>query len=144
MEAPLGLMPKAKAHRAYGGIFRKVKLMNIKIIDQIDKEQMRFDMPDFRVGDTVRVHNRIIEGDKERIQIFEGVVIRRKNGGMAASYTVRKVTHGVGVEKTFPLHSPWVETVDVVTRGKVRRARLYYLRNLRGKAARIKEKGYQK
>jgi large subunit ribosomal protein L19 len=118
--------------------------MNTKIIDQIDKEQMRFDMPDFRVGDTVRVHNRIIEGNKERIQVFEGVVIRRKSGGMAASYTVRKVTHGVGVEKTFPLHSPRVEKVDVVTRGKVRRAKLYYLRNLRGKAARIKEKGYQK
>ena len=137
-------MLSAKAHRAYGIIFRKVKSMNIKIIDQIDKEQMRFDMPDFRVGDTVRVHNRIIEGNKERIQVFEGVVIRRKSGGMAASYTVRKVTHGVGVEKTFPLHSPRVEMVDVVTRGKVRRAKLYYLRSLRGKAARIKEKGYQK
>jgi large subunit ribosomal protein L19 len=118
--------------------------MNIKIIDQIDKEQMRFDMPDFRVGDTVRVHNRIIEGNKERIQVFEGVMIRRKNGGMGASYTVRKVTHGVGVEKTFPLHSPRVEKVDIVTRGKVRRSKLYYLRSLRGKAARIKEKGYQR
>jgi len=137
-------MESVKAYRAYGIIFRKVRLMNIKIIDQIDKEQMRFDMPDFRVGDTVRVHNRIIEGNKERIQIFEGVVIRRKNGGMAASYTVRKVTHGVGVEKTFPLHSPRVEKVDVVTRGKVRRSKLYYLRSLRGKAARIKEKGYQR
>ena len=118
--------------------------MNIKIIDQIDKEQMRFDMPEFRVGDTVRVHTRIIEGNKERVQIFEGVVIRRKSGGMTASYTVRKVAHGVGVEKTFPLHSPRVEKVDVVTRGKVRRAKLYYLRSLRGKAARIKEKGYQR
>lgn len=144
MEAPLGLMLSAMAYRAYGTIFRKVKLMNIKIIDQIDKEQMRFDMPDFRVGDTVKVHIRIIEGNKERVQVFEGVVIRRKSGGMAASYTVRKVTHGVGVEKTFPLHSPRVEKVDVVTRGKVRRAKLYYLRSLRGKAARIKEKGYQK
>ena len=137
-------MLSAMAYRAYGTIFRKVKLMNIKIIDQIDKEQMRFDMPDFRVGDTVKVHIRIIEGNKERVQVFEGVVIRRKSGGMAASYTVRKVTHGVGVEKTFPLHSPRVEKVDVVTRGKVRRAKLYYLRSLRGKAARIKEKGYQK
>ena len=137
-------MESVKAYRAYGIIFRKVRLMNIKIIDQIDKEQMRFDMPDFRVGDTVRVHNRIIEGNKERIQVFEGVVIRRKSGGMAASYTVRKVTHGVGVEKTFPLHSPRVEKVDVVTRGKVRRSKLYYLRSLRGKAARIKEKGYQR
>jgi large subunit ribosomal protein L19 len=137
-------MESVKAYRSYLTIFRKVRFMNIKIIDQIDKEQMRFDMPDFRVGDTVRVHNRIIEGNKERIQVFEGVVIRRKSGGMAASYTVRKVTHGVGVEKTFPLHSPRVEKVDVVTRGKVRRAKLYYLRSLRGKAARIKEKGYQK
>lgn len=105
---------------------------------------MRFDMPDFRVGDTIRVHGRIIEGNKERIQIFEGVVIRRKGGGMSASYTVRKVTHGLGVEKTFPLHTPRVEKVEIVTRGKVRRARLYYLRGLRGKAARIKEKGYNK
>jgi large subunit ribosomal protein L19 len=118
--------------------------MSTKVIEQIDREQLRFDMPDFRVGDTVKVHTRIIEGNKERIQIFEGIVIRRKSGGMSASYTVRKVTHGVGVEKTFPLHSPRVEKVEVVTRGKVRRARLYYLRNLRGKAARIKEKGYQK
>jgi large subunit ribosomal protein L19 len=137
-------MQSAKAYRLDRTILRKVKFMNIKIIDQIDKEQMRFDMPDFRVGDTVRVHTRIIEGNKERVQVFEGVVLRRKSGGMAASYTVRKVTHGVGVEKTFPLHSPRVEKVDVVTRGKVRRAKLYYLRSLRGKAARIKEKGYQK
>lgn len=115
-----------------------------KIIDQIDKEQMRFDMPEFRVGDTIRVHGRIIEGDKERIQIFEGVVIRRRSGLMNASFTVRKVAHGIGVEKTFPLHSPRIETVEVVTQGKVRRAKLYYLRELRGKKARIKEKGYQK
>lgn len=115
-----------------------------KIIEQIDKEQMRFDMPEFRVGDTIRVHGRIIEGDKERIQIFEGVVIRRRSGLMNASFTVRKVAHGIGVEKTFPLHSPRIETVEVVTQGKVRRAKLYYLRELRGKKARIKEKGYQK
>lgn len=118
--------------------------MSENVISRIDREQMRFDMPDFRVGDTVKVHTRIIEGNKERIQIFEGVVIRRKNGEMNASYTVRKVTHGVGVEKTFPLHSPRVEKVEIVSRGKIRRARLYYLRDLRGKAARIKEKGYQK
>jgi large subunit ribosomal protein L19 len=118
--------------------------MSGKIIEQIEKEQMRFDMPDFKVGDTVRVHGRIIEGNKERIQVFEGVVIRRKKGGMAASFTVRKVTHGVGVEKTFPLHSPRVEKVEVVAQGRVRRARLYYLRELSGKKARIKEKGYQK
>lgn len=102
---------------------------------------MRFDMPAFRSGDTVRVHIRIIEGNKERVQVFEGVVIRRKKGNMGASFTVRKVSHGVGVEKTFPLHSPRVEKVEVVTRGKVRRSRLFYLRERSGKAARIKEKG---
>lgn len=117
--------------------------MSTNIIEQIDREQMRFDMPDFRVGDTVKVHGRIIEGNKERIQVFQGVVIRRKRGGMNASYTVRKLSHGVGVEKTFPLHSPRVEMVEIVTRGQVRRARLYYLRSLRGKAARIKEKSFR-
>ena len=110
------------------------------IIDRIDREQMRYDMPDFRPGDTVKVHIRIIEGDKERVQIFEGAVIRRRRGNMGATFTVRKISHGVGVEKTFALHSPRLEKVDVVTRGKVRRSRLYYLRELRGKAARIKEK----
>lgn len=111
------------------------------IIDQIDNEQMRHDVPEFRSGDTVKVYIRIVEGNKERIQIFEGVVLKRKNGGMSASFTVRKVSHGVGVEKTFALHSPRIEKIEVVTRGKVRRSRLYYLRNLRGKAARIKERG---
>ncbi len=104
---------------------------------------MRFDMSDFRPGDTVRVHVRIVEGNKERIQIFQGVVIRRKRGNMGASYTVRKIAHGVGVEKTFPLHSPRVEKVEIVSRGKVRQSRLYYLRSRRGKAARIKEKGFR-
>jgi large subunit ribosomal protein L19 len=118
--------------------------MSGKVIEQIEKEQMRFDMPDFKAGDTVRVHGRIIEGNKERIQVFEGVVIRRRKGGMSASFTVRKVTHGVGVEKTFPLHSPRIEKVEVVAQGRVRRARLYYLRERSGKKARIKEKGYQK
>ncbi|MBU0483166.1 MAG: 50S ribosomal protein L19 [Proteobacteria bacterium] len=112
------------------------------IIDQIEKENMRQDMPDFRSGDTVKVHIRIIEGAKERVQIFQGVVIRRKRGNISANYTVRKISHGVGVEKTFPLHSPRIEKVEVVTRGKVRRSRLYYLRDLRGKAARIKEKSF--
>ncbi len=111
------------------------------IIKQIEQENMRYDMPDFRSGDTVKVFVRIIEGNKERVQIFQGVVIRRKKGNMSASFTVRKVSHGVGVEKTFALHSPRLEKVEIVTRGKVRRSRLYYLRNLRGKAARIKEKG---
>jgi len=101
---------------------------------------MRYDMPDFRPGDSVKVHIRIIEGNKERVQIFEGVVIRRRRGNMGATFTVRKISHGVGVEKTFALHSPRLEMVEVVTRGKVRRSRLYYLRGLRGKAARIKAK----
>lgn len=102
---------------------------------------MRFDMPDFRAGDSVKVHIRIIEGNKERIQVFEGVVIRRRKGNMGATFTVRKISHGVGVEKTFALHSPRLEKVEIVSRGKVRRSRLYYLRERRGKAARIKEKG---
>ena len=101
---------------------------------------MRYDMPDFRTGDTVRVHIRIIEGNKERVQVFEGVVIRRRNGNMGATFTVRKISHGVGVEKTFALHSPRLEVIEIVSRGKVRQSRLYYLRGLRGKAARIKSK----
>jgi large subunit ribosomal protein L19 len=110
------------------------------IIDRIDREQMRYDMPDFRPGDTIKVHIRIIEGNKERVQIFEGMVIRRRRGNMGATFTVRKISHGVGVEKTFALHSPRLEKVEILARGKVRRSRLYYLRELRGKAARIKEK----
>ena len=121
-------------------LFRKEKIMSSSIIDRIDREQMRYDMTDFRPGDTVKVHIRIIEGNKERVQVFEGVVIRRRRGNMGATFTVRKISHGVGVEKTFALHSPRLEKVDIVTRGRVRRSRLYYLRGLRGKAARIKEK----
>ncbi|RUM37503.1 MAG: 50S ribosomal protein L19 [Desulfobulbus sp.] len=113
----------------------------MNILDKIDQEQMRFDLPEFRPGDTVKVHIRIIEGNKERIQIFEGVVIKRKRGNMNATFTVRKISHGVGVEKTFALHSPRIETIEVVTRGRVRRSRLYYLRDRRGKAARIRERG---
>ncbi len=113
----------------------------MNIIDRIDQEQMRFDLPEFRPGDTVKVHIRIIEGNKERIQIFQGVVIKRKRGNMNATFTVRKISHGVGVEKTFALHSPRIETIEVVTRGRVRRSRLYYLRDRRGKAARIRERG---
>jgi len=111
------------------------------IIDKIDQEQMRQDHPEFRPGDSVKVHIRIIEGNKERIQIFQGVVIKRKRGKMDASYTVRKVSHGVGVEKTFALHNPRIEKIELVTRGRVRRSRLYYLRDRRGKAARIRERG---
>ncbi len=113
------------------------------IIDRINQEQMRFDHPEFRPGDTVKVHIRIIEGNKERIQVFQGVVIKRKNGTMEASYTVRKVSHGVGVEKTFALHNPRTQQIEVVSHGRVRRSRLYYLRDRRGKAARIRERLYQ-
>ena len=111
------------------------------IIDKIEQEQMRQDHPDFRPGDSVKVHIRIIEGNKERVQIFQGVVIRRKRGTMNASYTVRKISHGVGVEKTFALHNPRIEKIEVVSRGRVRRSRLFYLRSRRGKAARIRERG---
>jgi len=123
------------------GVTRKVKTMAMNIIDKIDQEQMRFDHPDFRPGDTVKVHIRIVEGNKERVQVFQGVVIKRKRGNMNATFTVRKISHGVGVEKTFALHSPRLEKVEVVTPGKVRRSRLFYLRERWGKAARIKERG---
>lgn len=103
---------------------------------------MRQDIPEFRPGDTVKVHIRIIEGNKERVQIFQGVVIKRKRGSMDASYTVRKISHGVGVEKTFAVHNPRIEKIEVVSRGRVRRSRLYYLRERKGKAARIRERGY--
>ena len=109
-------------------------------IEVIEKEQMRVDLPQFRAGDKVRVFSRIHEGDKERTQMFEGVVIRKRRGNTRATFTVRKVSYGVGVEKIFPLHSPIIDKIEVVSRGKVRRARLYYLRGLRGKAARIKER----
>lgn len=112
----------------------------MNIIQQIEQENMRHDVPEFRSGDTVKVHIRIIEGNKERVQIFEGVVIRHRRGTMDASVTVRKISHGVGVEKTFCLHNPRLEKIELVTRGRVRRSKLYYLRGLRGKAARIKDK----
>lgn len=112
----------------------------MNVLEAIEKEQMRVDVPDFRPGDTVNVHARVKEGEKERIQVFQGVVIRKRSGGTGATFTVRKVSYGVGVERIFPMHSPFIEKIEVLTRGKVRRARLYYLRKLRGKAARIKEK----
>jgi large subunit ribosomal protein L19 len=110
------------------------------IIENIEKEQMRLDIPDFKPGDTVRVHAKIKEGDKERIQVFQGAVIRKRKGRTGATFTVRKVSYGIGVEKIFPLHSPNIEKVEIISRGKVRQSRLYYMRQLRGKAARIKEK----
>ena len=110
------------------------------IIRKIEQENMRMDMPAFRSGDTVKVHLRIVEGEKERIQIFQGNVIRIKRGTTNASFTVRKVSDGVGVERIFPLHSPFIDHIELVTEGSVRRSRLYYLRDLKGKAARIKPK----
>jgi large subunit ribosomal protein L19 len=109
-------------------------------METIEKEQMRMDLPDFTAGDTVKVHFKIVEGEKERIQVFEGVVIRKRKGGVGATFTVRKVSYGIGVERIFPSHSPRIEKIEIVNRGRVRRARLYYLRQLRGKAARIKTK----
>ena len=110
------------------------------VIEALEREQMRLDIPDFRSGDTVKVHAKIKEGDKERIQIFQGVVIRKRKGKMGATFTVRKVSYGIGVERIFPLHSPNIDRVEIISRGKVRRGRLYYMRGLKGKAARIKEK----
>ncbi|MGI6126041.1 MAG: 50S ribosomal protein L19 [Planifilum sp.] len=109
------------------------------LVREVTKEQLRNDIPDFKAGDTVRVHVKVIEGQRERIQVFEGVVIQRRGGGISETFSVRKVSYGVGVERTFPLHSPRIDKIEVVRRGKVRRAKLFYLRKLRGKAARIKE-----
>jgi large subunit ribosomal protein L19 len=108
------------------------------IIDILDKESKRHDLPDFRAGDTVAVHVRIKEGDKERVQVFKGVVIRIRKGLMGSTFTVRKISYSVGVERIFPMNSPSIDKIEVITQGKVRRARLYYLRNLRGKAAKVK------
>jgi len=113
--------------------------MQVDYIRMIEEEQMRKDLPHFRPGDTVRVHVRVVEGSRERIQVFEGVVIRKRGGGLRETFTVRRVSYGVGVERTFPLHSPRIEKIEVVRQGAVRRAKLYYLRNLSGKAARIRE-----
>ena len=110
------------------------------ILDSVDKANLKTDVPAFRVGDTVKVHVNIIEGNRSRIQIFQGVVLRRQGGGVRETFTVRKVSFGTGVERTFPVHSPIVEKIELVSRGNVRRAKLYYLRDLRGKAAKIKEK----
>ena len=111
----------------------------MNIIDQLEMEQMKKDIPIFKAGDTLKVHVKITEGDKQRIQIFQGVCIKRRNRGLGSSYTVRKISGGIGVERVFPLNSPSVDKIEVVRIGRVRRAKLYYLRNLQGKAARIKE-----
>ena len=109
-------------------------------LNQIQKESMRLDLPDFGPGDTVKVHVKIKEGEKERVQVFQGVVISKRKGTVNATFTVRKVSYGVGVERIFPLHSPVISKIDVITHGRVRRAKIYYLRKLRGRAARIKER----
>jgi len=113
---------------------------NVNLVDLVEKEQLKSDIPNFRPGDTVKVHVKVVEGNRERIQIFEGTVIRRRGSGLNETFTVRRVSYGVGVERTFPLHSPRIAKIEVVRRGRVRRARLYYLRQRTGKAARVKEK----
>src|SRR5215213_5854557 len=112
----------------------------MNVLDQVENVYLRSGMPDFAPGDTVRVHVKVKEGDKERIQIFQGVIIARRGGGTRETFTVRKISGGIGVERIFPLHSPNVDRIELMRRGKVRRAKLYYLRNLRGKAARIEER----
>ncbi|MGQ9780123.1 MAG: 50S ribosomal protein L19 [Bacillota bacterium] len=112
----------------------------MNLIDLVEREQMKTDLPEFKPGDTVRVHVKVVEGGRERIQVFEGVVIRRRGSGLRETFTVRKISQGVGVERTFPLHSPMVDRIELVRQGQVRRARLYYLRERSGKAARITER----
>ncbi len=123
----------------YKSVGREKLFMN-KLIQDITKEQLRSDIPDFRSGDTIRVHAKVVEGSRERIQLFEGVVIKRHGSGISATYTVRKMSNGVGVERTFPLNTPRVEQIEVIRHGRVRRSKLYYLRARTGKAARIKER----
>jgi len=114
----------------------------MQTINQLERENMRLDLPEFAPGDTVKVHVKIKEGEKERIQAFQGVVISKRKGSSHATFTVRKVSYGIGVERIFPMHSPIIDKIEVLTRGRVRRAKIYYLRKLRGKAARIREKRY--
>lgn len=111
-----------------------------KLLAEVERPALRQDLPEFRPGDTVRVYVKVREGDKERLQVFEGIVLRRREGGLRSTFTVRKVTYGVGVERTFPLHSPMLEKIEMIRQGHVRRAKLYYLRELKGKAARIRER----
>ena len=110
------------------------------LITAVEQEQLKKDIPDFRPGDTVKVYTKVVEGGRERIQVFEGLVIARKGGGLRETFTVRKISYGVGVERVFMLHSPRIDRIEVVKKGRVRRAKLYYMRNLKGKAARIKER----
>ena len=112
----------------------------MELIKDLEREMIRMDLPTFSAGDTIKVHVKIREGEKERIQVFQGVVISKRNNGAQSTFTVRKISYGVGVERVFPAHSPFIDQIEVVTKGRVRRAKIYYLRKLRGKAARIKEK----
>jgi large subunit ribosomal protein L19 len=136
--ARLGAASKDATARPAAANSKEVSPMNT--LDFVDQTSLRDDIPDFSPGDTVNVHVKVIEGSKERIQVFKGVVLRRQGGGIRETFTVRKESYGVGVERTFPVHSPNIDHIDVVTRGDVRRAKLYYLRELRGKKAKIKEK----
>jgi large subunit ribosomal protein L19 len=131
--------PPAENHDA-GGRAEKETTLTMKPTDVVEKTQIKSDVPDFAPGDTVKVHVRVVEGSRERVQVFEGVVIARRGSGASASFTVRKVSFGVGVERTFPLHSPIIAKIERVTRGDVRRAKLFYLRDRVGKAAKVKEK----
>ena len=115
----------------------------MNLLEKIQRESLKKDLPAFKVGDTVRVHAKIKEGDQERIQVFEGIVLRRKGHGIESSFTVRKISYGVGVERIFPIHSPMIDKIEIASRGKVRRARLYYLRELSGKKARIEGEIFQ-
>jgi large subunit ribosomal protein L19 len=112
----------------------------MELIKNLEREMIRMDLPSFSAGDTIKVHVKIREGEKERIQVFQGVVISKRNNGAQSTFTVRKISYGVGVERVFPAHSPYIDQIEVITKGRVRRAKIYYLRKLRGKAARIKEK----
>src|SRR3982751_6316164 len=119
---------------------QNMRTAEMNTLDALDADSLRDDIPEFRPGDTVKVHVRVVEGNRSRVQVFQGVVIRRQGGGVRETFSVRKISFGVGVERTFPVHTPIIEKIERVTRGDVRRAKLYYLRNLRGKAAKIKEK----
>ena len=143
MQPPHGVRPEAGRGVAYQTPMTSgtsVERVMTNLIDQIDAASLRDDVPDFRAGDTLKVHVKVVEGSRTRTQVFQGVVIARQGGGVSETFTVRKISFGVGVERTFPVHTPTVEKIEVVTRGDVRRAKLYYLRNLRGKAAKIKER----
>ena len=143
MQPPHGVRPEAGRGVAYQTPMTSgtsVERVMTNLIDQIDAASLRDDVPDFRAGDTLKVHVKVVEGSRTRTQVFQGVVIARQGGGVRETFTIRKISFGVGVERTFPVHTPTVERIDVVTRGDVRRAKLYYLRNLRGKAAKIKER----